>query len=145
MRHRALIAGLLLGAQGLTGCTSWRVQSITPQELVARDHPKAKQVWERGGTKYVIQTPRVEDDSLIGTVVKRVLDPEVTGTGSLRLEQRWAVSMMVVDRVAVQRFDAVKILVGVVVSFAALAALVAATWEDGMPAWQGRFGQPRVL
>jgi len=130
MRHRALIAGLLLGAQGLTGCTSWRVQSITPQELVARDHPKAIQVGERGGTRYVIQTPRVEGDSLIGTVVKRVL---VRGS-RVRLEQRRAVSMMVVDRVAVQRINPMKTVLGVVVlPMAVFVALFAASGGMDFP------------
>jgi len=125
MTHRASIAALLLGAQVLTGCTSWQVQSVTPQQLIAREHPKAIQVRERGGPRYVIQTPRAEGDSLIGTVI------EHSRGGSIRLEQRRAVSLMAVDRVAVRRFSAAKTLGAVVVPLVAIAVACAAYAAGG--------------
>jgi hypothetical protein len=108
-RARALIAGVLLLGNVSAACTSWRVQSVTPQELLAREHPNAIQVREQGGAKYVLGSPRLEGDSLTG-YVKRV-------------ERR--IPMVTIDRVAVRRFNAIKT-VGLIVGIpvAGLAALL---------------------
>jgi len=89
MRHRALIAALLLGAHVFMACTSWRVQSVTPRELLAHEHPDAIQIRERGGAIYVLGSPGLEGDTLTG-VVRNV-------------EQR--IALATIDRVSVQRFD----------------------------------------
>ena len=65
-RARSLIAGVLLLANVGAACTSWQVQSVTPQELLAREHPGSIQVRERGGAVFVLTAPRVTGDSLTG-------------------------------------------------------------------------------
>lgn len=102
--QRALIAGLLLGAQAVTGCSSWQVQSVTPQELMAREHPKAIQVWDRGGTKYEIEAPQLAGDSLIGS--EEVTQLQIGGRFRVRLDRRIAIAT--VDRIAVPRFSMAK-------------------------------------
>jgi hypothetical protein len=106
--HRAWIAGLLVAAQALTACTSWRVQSITPQELLSRDHPKAIQVRERGGAEYVLESPQVLRDSLIGFATASIETASFTSgmvTGT-RVERR--IAMTAVDHIAVKQSDGVK-------------------------------------
>ncbi len=102
--HRGLIAGLLLLAQVVTGCTSWRVQSVTPQELLAREHPTTIQVWERGGAKYEIEAPQVAGDSLIGS--EEVTQLQIGGRFRVRLDPR--IALATVDRIAVPRFNLAK-------------------------------------
>lgn len=101
-RARVVIAGVLLLANVSAACSSWRVQSVTPQELLAREHPNAIQVREQGGAKYVLGSPRVEGDSLTG-YVKRVVR---------------RIPIMAGDKVAVRRFNAIKT-VGLIVGIPA--------------------------
>jgi hypothetical protein len=91
-RNRLVIATALLLGHVSAACTSWRVPSVTPQELLARDHPAAIRVREQGGVKYVLVSPRLEGDSVTG-YVKRV-------------ERR--IPVAVIDGVAVRKFNALK-------------------------------------
>lgn len=70
MTHRStsIIAGALLTSQLLAGCTSWQVVPVSPQEFVAKEQPKAIQVWEKSWVNQVITAPTVSGDSLVGTV-----------------------------------------------------------------------------
>ena len=127
-RHaRVLTGGVLLLAQVVTACTSWKVLSVSPQELVSRDHPSAIQVREQGGARYVMASPRLEGDSLTG-YVKRV-------------ERR--IPMVAIDRVAVRRFNALKTVgLVVVVPAALIAALVGIVCAggSGCSSFSGGFG-----
>ena len=108
-RTRVLLAGALVLGEVSAACSSWRVQSATPQELLAREHPYAIQVREHGGAEYVLGSPRLEGDSLTG-YVKRV-------------ERR--IPIATVGRVAVRRPNAIKT-VGLIVGIplAGIAALL---------------------
>ncbi len=127
--HRALIAGLLLGAQVATACTSWRVQSVTPQELIAREHPKAIQVREPGGAVYVVESPQVAGDSLTGFVTASRHSAAYQAGAALGSLARRSIALMTVDRVAVRQFEffptfALVGVVGVLGSFAGLAIVM---------------------
>src|SRR5262245_49969060 len=65
---RRLVAVLLLICQALTGCSSWRVQSVSPREFIASDHPEAVRVRDTSGTTFVLQAPYIAADSLGGTM-----------------------------------------------------------------------------
>lgn len=91
-RARVVTGAILVLTHVATACTSWRVPPVSPEELISREHPSAIQVREHGGGKYVLTSPRLEQDSLTG-YVKRV-------------ERR--VPMMTIDRVAVRRFSPMK-------------------------------------
>jgi hypothetical protein len=99
--HRANIASLLVVAQGFTACTSWQVQTVTPRELIEQQHPKAVQIRVRGGPKYVLRTPRIEGDSIVGLVPRTYQVPE-------GLER--TVAIQTVDRIAVRKVDGLKVL-----------------------------------
>ena len=91
-RARVLVAGALFLANVSAACTSWRVQAVTPQELLAREHPNAIQVRAQGGAKFVLSSPRLEGDSLTG-YVKRVAR---------------RIPMATVDNLAIRRFNGLK-------------------------------------
>lgn len=119
--HRGLIAGLLLLAQVVTGCSSWRVQSVTPQELFAREHPTTIKVWERGGATYEIEAPQVAGDSLIGS--EEVTQLQIGGRFRVRLDRR--IALATVDRIAVPRFNLAKTFALSVVGLVGVGSVVA--------------------
>lgn len=116
-RIRGLTCGGLLAAQILTGCMSWHVEQVSPQALLDREHPSVIQVQERGGTKYVLDAPRVEGDSLTGTVGRQ----PVLGTATHVVRR---IPLAAVERVAVRKPDVLatvmSVLLGAGVAFTAL-------------------------
>lgn len=105
-RTRGLIAGVVLFANVCAACTSWRVQSVTPQELLTLEHPSSIQVRERGGAVFELSAPRVTGDSLAG-YFKRV--PR-------------AIPMAAVNKLAIRKGDAGKTLglIGLLVAIPAV-------------------------
>src|SRR5437899_13057442 len=106
---RVLACGVLILAHVLGACTSWRVAPISPQDLVAGEHPSAIQIREQGGAVYVLTNPRLAGDSLTGSVrgvARRI--PIASG-----------------DRVAVRRYSATDtVWLSVLVPPAVLAAVL---------------------
>ena len=96
LRTRHLVFVALATSQILTGCTSWQVVPVSPRALVNSAHAKAVRIQEKGGSKYVLDTPGVTGDSLTGTVWHKT--PSVTWE---RLPSR--ISLAVVDQVAVRK------------------------------------------
>ena len=60
-----LVAGLLLTTH-LSACTSWHVQNVTPEQVIARDHPNELRVTRTDSSRIVLSLPRVAGDSLFG-------------------------------------------------------------------------------
>jgi hypothetical protein len=54
-------------ATTLTACTSWQVQTVTPEQVVTTQHPKAVRVQRTDGSGVVLENPRVSTDSLLGS------------------------------------------------------------------------------
>jgi hypothetical protein len=89
---RRVLAAVLIVCHGLTGCTSWRVQSVTPREFLATNHPDAVRVRDSSGATFVLRSPYVASDSLGGTRNGTPFMAPLDG----------------IDRVAVRRFNLVK-------------------------------------
>ena len=49
-------------------CTSWRVQSVSPEQFITKQRPRSVQIRERGGHVYELLWPRLQGDSLTGNV-----------------------------------------------------------------------------
>jgi hypothetical protein len=65
MLRRRIAATLLLWY--LTGCTTWRVQNLTPQQIIDRWHPGSVRVTTADGSELVLHQPRIAaGDSLLG-------------------------------------------------------------------------------
>ena len=47
-------------------CTSWHLEAVSPQALIATRHPSQVRVTLAGGERLVIRGPRVVADSLLG-------------------------------------------------------------------------------
>lgn len=121
-RARVLTGGVLLLAHISTACTSWQVPAVSPQELIAREHPRVIQVREQGGAVYVLTAPRLAGDSLTGYVRGEWREQPV--------ERR--IPLITVDRVAVRRFNVIKTLGLIVVPpVVALAVLVGLVCSSG--------------
>lgn len=50
----------------VTGCTSWRVQRITPQEVIAMHRPPMAWVTRANRWTFLLHAPAVRNDSLVG-------------------------------------------------------------------------------
>lgn len=66
-RCRGLVAWVVLSS-GLTACTRWQVQEISPQQVVTRMKPSRIRVTRTDSTRLEVVGPQVAGDSLIGTV-----------------------------------------------------------------------------
>lgn len=103
LRRRRAILGVVVMSHLLTGCYSWKVVAVSPRALVDSAHVSAIRVKEQGGTKYVLNAPRVVGDSLMGTV--RWVSPAGGMTGlprSVEVTPR-AIALTAIDHVAVRR------------------------------------------
>ncbi len=103
---RRLIAGSLLLAGG---CSSWRVQPVSPAQLVAERHPSQVRVQRQDGTRVVLRQPAVRGDSLV----------------SQRAGDSTGVYVRDISAAAVRRFDPVAT-VGLVAGIFAVAAIACA-------------------
>ena len=62
------ILSLIVMASYLAGCTSWRVQPVTPEQLVETERPGKVRVLTTQNQQLVFHQPFVRDDSLMGYV-----------------------------------------------------------------------------
>ena len=117
---RAPIAVLFLGVQ-VSACTSWRVDpTIVPERLVVLEHPRSVQVRERGGARYVVEAPKIVNDSLVGMVAASRSSAEyLVGGAQLGGLTKRTIPLTVVDRIATRRVS-----VGKTVALAFLLGLV---------------------
>ena len=100
---RVRLMGVTLALLGqLNACTSWRVQSVTPEQLFARETPKQVRVQRSDATRMVLKRPQLVGDSLVGR----------TSGGTA------AVYVRDVSEIAVRRPDALKT-VGLVIGILA--------------------------
>jgi hypothetical protein len=63
---RGMLWSLLI-ATALTACTSWRVQQVGPEQLLAGQHPNAVRVQRADRSRIVLSRPQLRGDSLVGT------------------------------------------------------------------------------
>ena len=67
MRTRQILS-LFVMVSYLAGCTSWRVQPVSPQQLLETERPGKVRVHTTLQEKLVVKEPFVRDDSLMGYV-----------------------------------------------------------------------------
>jgi hypothetical protein len=84
--------GTLLVVTTLTACTSWRVQPVSPEQLLNDERPKAVRVQRADHSRVVLNSPQLVSDSLLGTT----------------RGQRTAVPLADITQIAVRRGDALK-------------------------------------
>ncbi len=66
MRLRLASWTSTLGLLASAACTSWHLETVSPQTLIAAKHPSRVRVTLAGGERLVIRDPRVVADSLLG-------------------------------------------------------------------------------
>jgi hypothetical protein len=117
------VAVLLVVVQ-VAGCTSWRVETLPPAELISQKHPDLLRVEQVDGKRVMVYRPEVQGDSLLGR-------QSATSKGSR------AVSLTSVSSVSTSHFSAGKTLgltLGLTAVAAAVAAIVIASSDWG---WSG--------
>jgi hypothetical protein len=65
-RLRSPLSTVLVIVATLNACTSWRVQSVTPAQLVAEQQPHKVRLRGQDGTRTELRGPFVRGDSLLG-------------------------------------------------------------------------------
>ena len=63
---KRVLASILM-ASHLVGCTSWRLQSVTPQQVISERHPERLRVTRADNTTVVLSNPQLERESLVGS------------------------------------------------------------------------------
>ena len=67
MRTKQILS-LIVMVSYLAGCATWRVQPVTPQQLVETERPAKVRVLTTEDRQLVFEQPFVRDDSLMGYV-----------------------------------------------------------------------------
>ena len=93
-----------------TGCSSWRVQQVSPAQLIEQRKPSSIQLRWQDGRRLVVRQPVIAGDSLIGVSRKDTI----------------RVATSDVSAVAMRRFDPLKTTGLVVVSTGALFGIACA-------------------
>ena len=88
---------------GLTGCHSWRTQTVSPREVVETQHPPRIRVSLTSKSELTLEAPEIQGDTLFGHVGE---DPKTRKPIGLPLS--------VVEQVAVRQSDAGKTAVALV-------------------------------
>ena len=57
---------VILMAGQISGCTAWRLETVSPAEVIARDKPSAVRVQYADEQQEVLYQPEVRGDSLSG-------------------------------------------------------------------------------
>lgn len=85
-RLRQLVTCTVL-ASYLTACTSWRVQRLSPQQVLTAEQPTAIQVMRSDSTRVVLTQPEVSGDSLVGLTKGRRLSIPLTDVASVAVRE----------------------------------------------------------
>jgi hypothetical protein len=72
---RRPLAAILLSLQ-VASCTSWRVASVSPAQLIAEEQPAKIRVTRSDGTRLVLHQPSVQGDSLVGSHAAGIAGPD---------------------------------------------------------------------
>jgi len=65
MSARRILSCILLPAY-LSSCTSWQVQSVSPEQVVWEEQPSQIRVTTTGHSDVILKAPRLSGDTLIG-------------------------------------------------------------------------------
>jgi hypothetical protein len=89
--HLAVLGALHVGTT-LTACTSWRVQRVSPEQLLKNERPRAVRVYRADRSSVILNRPQLVTDSLLGTI----------------RGQRTGVPLAGITQIAVRRGNALK-------------------------------------
>jgi len=64
-RFRRVVAAALLSMY-VTGCTSWKTQEVSPEQVVTEEPPSRVRLTLASGTQVVVDQPQVSGDTLRG-------------------------------------------------------------------------------
>jgi len=67
MNMRRILSCILLPAY-VASCTSWRVEPVSPAQVVSQDKPSTVRVTLNDGSRFELESPVVSGDSLLGLV-----------------------------------------------------------------------------
>jgi hypothetical protein len=97
----------------VASCMSWRVEPVSPAQVVIQDQPSAIRVTMNDGSRFELESPVVSGDSLLGLAKSEAYAPR-------------GVLLADISRVEIRKGDALKT-VGLVVGLAMLFVGIAAT------------------
>ncbi|MBA2290914.1 MAG: hypothetical protein H0W15_00510 [Gemmatimonadales bacterium] len=100
---------LLLMLQVLTGCTSWKVETVSPQATLDKKTRDEVQVRETSGERYVLAMPTIRNDTMSGFIGTRARH----------------VALAAIDRIAVRKTNTAAIIIVGMVVVAGIMALAA--------------------
>ena len=121
MNMRRILSCILLPAY-VASCTSWRVEPLSPAQVVTQDQPSAIRVTLNDGSRFELESPVISGDSLQGLVKTEAY------------RQR-AVLLADIARVEIRKGDALKtagLVVGLVMLFAGITATAACASSDDL-------------
>jgi len=64
--HRQRLWAPIMLAAGLSACTRWQVQSVSPQQVLETRQPQKMRVTRTDSTEVVLEQPRIVSDTLYG-------------------------------------------------------------------------------
>ena len=67
MNMRRILSCILLPAY-VASCMSWRVEPLSPAQVVTQEQPSAIRVTMKYGSRFELESPVVSGDSLVGLV-----------------------------------------------------------------------------
>ncbi len=122
---RRVLSSILLPVY-LSSCTSWQVQSVSPEQVVEQEQPSQVRVTTTGQSEVVLAAPRVSGDHLLG-----LGDRNVSWAGSIYAVSDTGSALEIpladISHVALKKTDATKsvllglgIVAGIIVAGAAL-------------------------
>lgn len=105
--HSWLLAGVLVSPL-LLSCTSWRLQQISPAQLISEKQPSKIRVTRSDGTRIVLTQPRLSGDSLIGSAIGyvSVVPPEGGARVGVSTAEPLGIPLADVAGVSVRRTNA---------------------------------------
>ncbi len=120
MNLRRILSCILLPAY-VGSCTSWRVEPVSPAQVVNQDQPSTIRVTLNDGSRFELDSPVVSGDSLLGLVKDE------------SYRQR-AVLLADISRFEIRKGDALKtvgLVVGLAMLLGGVAILIACATSDG--------------
>jgi hypothetical protein len=110
-----------------SACTTWKVQSVTPEVLIAAQHPGRIRVTRADRTTIVLRQPELRGDTLSGVIGKPA--------DSADIARHWAsVALSDVAQVATRKVDPVATGALALGSATVAAGAVIAIWLGTLPA-----------
>jgi hypothetical protein len=130
-------------------CTGWQTVQVSPEQLVAEQHPNKVRVTRQDGSRIEVEDPTVAEDTLLGTIQPvTVTTRESTGHGEFTPVIR-TVGVDTITRAAIPIADITRVerrhvsagkTAGLVAGILALGAVVAggialAGWDCCLGTW----------